>query len=377
VGRYVRHLCDALRARGAGVPWRACAPRGLGRRARERYPDVALRTLPVSWPELMLLMTAGARLGVRFDALYGRPHLVHSPLGYGPRFRHARLLLTIHDLTFLDHPEWHPRRTALFLRLAVGAAAREAVRVFCDSEHIRRRIVAELGVPAGRTLTLAPPLSPHYRPLPADEARARVRARFGHEGPFVLHVGTLEPRKNHVTLIDAFERVRRAGFAGPLLLVGQDGWHVGPIASRIERSPERAAIRRIRDAADDDLVALYSACAVSVFPSLAEGFGYPVLEAMACGAPCVTSEDPALIELGAGVATAVPAVDSAALADELLAAIRDPESRTRAAYAGPRRAAPFRSDVWAGRLLACYREELSAAASGLPVTAPALRSAAP
>jgi len=237
VGRYARHVCDALRHGSGLVPWRACSPRGYGRRARERYPEAAHRTLAVSWPELFLLVTAGARVGWRFDRLYGRPSLFHSPLGFGPRFRDARLLITIHDLTFLDHPGWHPRRTALFLGLAVPAAARDAARVFCDSEHMRRRVIAELGVPADRVVTLAPPLAPRFRPLAETQALARVRTRFGLEAPFVLHVGTLEPRKNHVTLIEAFERMRRAGFPGTLALVGRDGWHTRSIAARLERSP--------------------------------------------------------------------------------------------------------------------------------------------
>ena len=377
VGRYARHVCDALRSASGAVPWRACAPRGLGGRARALYPDVPHRTLPVSWPELFLLIMGGARWGWRFDRLYGRPAVFHSPLGYGPRFRNARVLLTLHDLTFLDHPGWHPRRTALFMSLAVGAAAREAARVFCDSEHIRRRVVAELGVPAERTLTLAPPLSERFRPLADGEARARLRARFGLEGPFALHVGTVEPRKNHVALVAAFEHMRRAGFPGTLVLVGRDGWRTGPISARIERSPERGSILRVRDADDDDLVALYSACSVNAFPSLAEGFGYPVLEGMACGAPGVTSEDPALLELGRGYAVAVPADDPAALAQAMLAAWRDPEARARARALGPARAEPFRFERWAGRLLACYREEIAAAEAGRAVSEPAARLAAP
>src|SRR6266699_5737695 len=144
VGRYARHVCDALRGGAGTVSWQACSPRGLGRRARARYPDIQHRTLPVSWHELFLLIIAGSKLGWRFDRLYGHPVVFHSPLGYGPRFRSARLLLTLHDLTYLDHPEWHPRRTALFMGVAASAAAHDAARIFCDSEHIRRRVVTEL-----------------------------------------------------------------------------------------------------------------------------------------------------------------------------------------------------------------------------------------
>jgi glycosyltransferase involved in cell wall biosynthesis len=139
---------------------------------------------------------------------------------------------------------------------------------------------------------------------------------------------------------------------------------MAPILSRIERSPERANILRVTDANDADLVALYSACTAVAFPSLAEGFGLPLLESMACGAACVTSDHPALLELGAGGgAIAVPTLDEEALAAALIAFWRDPTLRERTAASGVERAAVYRFEPWAEQMFALYRRELECAGS--------------
>lgn len=360
IGRYVRAICDALQWRPDAVPWRLVYPRSVRGRGRARYPNAPRREIPLAWWQLRMLMVAGAHLNWRFDRMYGEPAVVHSPLGYGPRFKSARLIATIHDLTFLEHPEWHPRRTTFFLGNTVPAALRDATTVVCDSEHVRHKVIRQLRVPAARTLTLAPPLGEAFRTLPEDEARLRVSSRWGLDGAFILHVGTIEPRKNHMRLVDAFERMRRAGYRGALVLAGQDGWHTRSIRARLERSPERSAILRVRDADDQDLTALYNACTLCAFPSIEEGFGYPVLESMACGTPCVTSDHAALVELGQGYAYAVPAHDAEALAQTMLAVWRDPQARARALATGPARAAAYRFEVFAERLLSLYRAELAA-----------------
>ena len=338
-------------------------PRPLRAAARQRYSHARLCELPAGWIALRLLYLATMPLGIGMDSMFGRPRVVHSPMGYGPVFADARLLLTLHDLTFLEHPEWHPKRTIFFLERAVPLAARSAARIVCDSDYVRSRVQAVLGVDAERTLTIALGVAPHFAPAPQAEARARVHERFGITGPYVLHVGTLEPRKNHITLIEAYERMRERGFAGPLVLVGREGWRREAVLARLAASRVSADIMRIREADDADLVALYSCASVSAFPSLEEGFGYPLLESMACGCPCVASDHAALVELAGGAAAHVPALDAEALAASLLSVAGDAQWRADRREAGLARAALYPLSTWGQRMVRFYQDECAAADS--------------
>jgi alpha-1,3-rhamnosyl/mannosyltransferase len=303
-----------------------------------------------------VLTVASARLGVGVDALYGSPAVVHLPAGYGPRFTRARVLVTVHDLTALTRPDWHPARTQFLVEQSMPAVVCSAAGILTDSEHVRRQVLDWWNIPPERVRTVPLPVGPAFRPVPAAEARARAARVAGVEGPFLLHVGTLEPRKHHVGLVTAFERLRRAGFPGPLVLVGRDGWRVEPILARIERSPERTAIIRVPDAEEAELAALYSSCTMFAFPSLDEGFGFPPLEALACGAACVVADRASLPEVVGVAARRVDPEDPDALADTLVALWRDADSRAALAALGPARAAGFDPATWVARMFAIYRE---------------------
>jgi glycosyltransferase involved in cell wall biosynthesis len=204
------------------------------------------------------------------------------------------------------------------------------------------------------------PLSvdPMFRPLPRKKALDHVRSRFGLEGPFVLHVGTLEPRKNHVALVSAYEQMRRAGFGGPLVLVGRDGWRVAPIHARLARSPVASAIVRLPGVSDNDLVALYNACTLFAFPSFDEGFGLPPLEAMACGAACITSRRSSLLEIAEGAAELIDPDDPDSLAAAMIEIWRSDERRQSLSAAGQARAALYDHETWVRTMFAIYDELL-------------------
>lgn len=359
IGRYVRDLTHALRTIEGAPKARFLATRNLRAIAHARFRPEELVEVPLTWRQLAFAWMVGTTAGFGFDGFYQWPALVHSPLGYGPTFRRARLLNHIHDLTCIEHPEWHTWRTRTLFSVAAPRAARAADKVLSHSEYVRRQVVREFGVPESRTLVIPPPLGHAFTPLGRDEAVAHVARRFSIDGPFVLHVGTIEPRKNHVTLVAAFERLCRDGFPGPLVLVGQDGWKYAPIAARLADSPVAARIVRVRDADDHDLAALYGACTMSAFPSLAEGFGMPLLESMACGAACVISDHPVLTELGQRDCVAVPATDATAMADAFVRLWRDPAHRAAVAAGGPARAREYAFPRWAGRIFTLYRELLA------------------
>jgi glycosyltransferase involved in cell wall biosynthesis len=361
IGRYVRDLCAALRTLPGAPKYQFAYPFNLREAARARYRENELLEIPFGWRRMRVACMLSARMGIPFDALYEKPLLFHSPLGYGPILNGSRTIANVHDLTFIEHPEWHPFRTTFFLQNTAPIVAKQAARVLCHSEWVRREVQRTFSIPAERFVVIPPPVGHDFHPVPRPEAQEHVRKRFGLGGEFVLHVGTIEPRKNHVRLIEAFENMRKAGFPGPLVLVGKDGWRIGPILERLAASPERANIMRISDATEEDLVALYAACTVVAFPSLEEGFGMPILESMACAAPCVTGDRTAMVEVGEGYATLVPPEDVNALTDALLATWRDPSHREKAAALGPARAAEYSHEKWAAKTFALYRSELALA----------------
>ncbi|HEY2956120.1 MAG TPA: glycosyltransferase family 1 protein [Candidatus Eisenbacteria bacterium] len=360
IGRYVRDLADLLLTRADAPPARFVYPRFVDG-IQVPYPAERLRPLPLGWRRMRVLLVASALCGLRPDRLYGCPALVHSPMGYGPLFSKAKLLITIHDLNAIHHPEWHPLRTRFLVQATMPSAARHADLVVCDSEFVRGQVMEAFGVDPARITTVPLAVGPAFRRLPPGAARDHMARRFGIEGEFFLHVGTLEPRKNHVGLVAAFERVRRAGFPGPLVLVGHDGWLMNPIAARIESSPDSGAIVRIRDADEDDLVALYSACTAFAFPSLDEGFGLPPLEAMACGAPCISSNRSSLPEVVGDAAVSLDPGDVEAWAETLRGLWRDADRRATMAAASVARAQRFTRDRWIARMLEIYRVLLAGA----------------
>jgi glycosyltransferase involved in cell wall biosynthesis len=359
IGRYTHAVAQAVTSEPVAPPARLVYPALLPGKPTPPFAKEWLHPLPLDSRRFRLMLWASARLGMRPDRLYGEPALVHAPAGEGPLFRHARLVITIHDLSFLSHPEWHRGRTAWLLGQTVPHAARHADLVLTDSEHVRTHVISWLRVPAERVRTAPLFAADAFRPLPLDRARGLVAERFGLREPFVLQVGTIEPRKNHVRVIEAFEEMRRAGFPGRLVLAGRNGWRVGPIHARIERSSEAHAVLHIPEVTDEDLAALYSACTVFVFPSLDEGFGLPLLEAMSCGAPCVTSRGSSLTEVAGDGAVLVDPADARALAEPMIDLWRNESQRDDAMARAQRRASEFSRERWTRGLLDTYRSMLA------------------
>ena len=242
--------------------------------------------------------------------------------------RHGPLIVTVHDLAPLHHPEHHPRRARGFYRRAFALARAEADLVCCPSLATLEDCAAHgfdrgrlRHVPWGVTAVDVTP-----------EAVTEVRSRLGLDGDYVLWAGTVEPRKNLPLLIEAFTQVARPGLT--LALVGPDGWN----EDLADLLGGRGDIRALGFVSDADLAALYTGAAVFCYPSILEGFGLPVLEAMAQGAPVVTSSGTATEELVEGIGAAVDPTDPGAIAAALSAVLDDPAEADRRRAAGRARA---------------------------------------
>ena len=210
--------------------------------------------------------------------------------------RSAPLIVTVHDLAVLDHPEHHTSRGRSFLRRAVELARRDADLVLCPSQTTLDRCV-EAGFESQR-LRLVPWGVDLARA--DDEAVAAVRRHHGLVRPYVLWTGTVEPRKNLPRLLEAFARIDRDDV--DLALVGPDGWNED-IDRAVEALGDR--VHRLGFVSDHELTALYAGADLFVYPSLLEGFGLPVLEAMAQGTPVVTAAGTSTAELVGEIGVAV------------------------------------------------------------------------
>lgn len=284
--------------------------------------------------------------------------VLHSPAFLMPLVRTgARHAVTIHDMTFFSHRAQHSRlhRSAAFHAL-VRASLGRADLLIVPSDAVRREVLRLAPTtPPARLRVVPNGVGAEFRPQPPSAA-APVLHRLAVPSPYLLYVGTLEPRKNLVRLLDAYERVLASGAAPALVLAGQLGWDAGPLRARLAAPALQKRVHVTGYVDARDLPFLYAGARAFVYPSLAEGFGMPPLEAMACGVPVVASTDPALAENLADAALLVDATDVGALADALRRVLADDALRTTLVARGLARAAAFGWNRTAAGLLACYHE---------------------
>lgn len=255
--------------------------------------------------------------------------LLHGPVSITPVLAGCPTVVTIHDLTFLAYPEAFPAAKRLYLRSQVGRSARAARRVIASSHATAQDVVRRLRVPPERVTVVHLGVDPEFTPAPADQVEA-FRRRRGLPDRFVLHVGTLEPRKNLVRLVEAFARLRQRcpDLADVrLVLAGGKGWGYGPVFAAVERLGLSRDVLFPGYVPDEELAWWYRAATVFAYPSLMEGFGLPVLEALACGGVVVTSALSSMPEVAGDAALLVDPTDVDALADALLQSLVNDELR--------------------------------------------------
>ncbi len=297
--------------------------RGDEARWRDLARDATVRgAVPVARPARLVFEQL--RLGSVLRSVGVDVH--HGPHYTMPARSPVPCVATIHDCTFFDHPEWHLRSKAAFFRRAIRRAARHAAVVICVSQVTEDRLRALCDVRA--RVVVAPHGVDHQRFTPHEPAEGADRTVLAALGvpvdrPLVAYVGTLEPRKGVVPLIAAFDEVARRHPDAVLVLGGQTGWGMAETerALAAARHPER--IVRTGYLPDPAVPALLRQAAVVAYPALEEGFGLPALEALACGAPLVTTEGTAMAEMARGAALLVPPADVAALASALGTALED------------------------------------------------------
>ena len=353
-GVYVLRLVEALAATGDveldvvarrddGVRWATLAPD-----ARVWAAAPTRRSVRLGWEQV-----AGGRLARRLEVdVWHGPHYT-MPLRVRPA------VVTIHDLTFFDHPEWHERSKVPYFRAMIRASAARAAGLVCVSRHTADRLAAVVRPRA--PVAVVPHGVDHERfsPEPDPDDAGRLAA-IGVRPPFVAFVGTLEPRKGVPALVRAVARLAPAHPELQLVLAGLPGWGADEIDAAVAGAPAMAG-RVVRTGYVDDptRTALLRGASVVAYPSLEEGFGLPVLEALAVGAPVVTTTGSAMEEVAGDAALLVPPGDQGALADALEAVLAGGPDVDRRRAAGPRVAARYTWEASAVGHVRAYREAAS------------------
>jgi glycosyltransferase involved in cell wall biosynthesis len=283
----------------------------------------------------------------------GSADVVHAPTLLAPPRRRRPLVVTVHDAVPWTHPETLTPRGVRWHRLMAERIARSADAIVVPTRaverelhrHLRMRRVVVVGEGARESLWAAPD--------PGADTHARLGVPT--EGGYLLTVATLEPRKGLDVLVRAL--AGKAAPQLPLVVVGRTGWGgVDPLrlAADVGLPPER--LRLLGNISDQDLAVVLRGATALVVPSRSEGFGLPALEGMAAGVPVVTSDDPALVEVGGGATVTAPVGDVAALADALAQVVSDAALRARMTAAGRTRAAEFGWDKAAAALIDLYSD---------------------
>lgn len=349
IGRYARELLDAIlaaqsphdfvlltAAAGLGKHWRDEQAR---LRALAAAPErLSFRTLPLS-DDWMARLWQRLRVPLPAELLTGRADCFYSPDFVLPPLRRSTIaLLTVHDLSFLRHPETFTPALRRYLETAVPRSVARADSILADSEATRRDLIELLHVPPSRVTVLYSGLPAGFQAAPEPEERAHLQARYGIGArPYILAVGTVQPRKNYIRLMQACDPLAASGDL-ELVIVGKPAWLAEPI---LEAAAQRPYTRLPGFVADADLPALYRQAAVFAFPSLYEGFGIPILEALACGTPVVGSTASSVPEVVGDAGLLVNPLDIPAWTAALRQLCEDSALRADLRARGLSRAAQF------------------------------------
>ncbi len=289
------------------------------------FPVPGAEQRAVRWVPGRFVQKAWKTVGLPpFDWFSGSADVFHFPNFILPPLRQGKAVVTIHDVSFLRHPETTEERNLAYLRSRIRDTVDRADAIITDSYFSGREIEELLGVDASRIFPIHLGLTP--KSFVSDpEATRTCLARAGIDRPFLLTVGTLEPRKNIPFLIEVFEQLE--DFDGDLVLAGMPGWKYEPILERMRSSPAADRIRYLEYVDDATLGALYAGAELFVFPSIYEGFGFPPLEAMACGTPVISATAGSLAEVLGNAAEMVDGHDVEHSVDRLTALLGDAARR--------------------------------------------------
>ena len=363
IGRYTRELVHALAAinsvddlhlSSARIPDQLLLPYSL-----PEANNITYHALPISERWLYRIWYR-LRLPVPVQWFTGPLDLFHSPdFVLPPTKGNIPTLLTVHDLSFLHYPETFPTNLIDYLNRVVPWSVNRATHILADSMATREDLLSLWMVPPEKVTVLYSGVNEQFKPVEDSKKITAVRQKYGlDDRPYVLAVGTVQPRKNYQMLIRAFQPVAES-LPHNLAFAGGRGWLDEQMKEEVVRQGLKERVQFTGFVADEDLPALYSGASLLVFPSLYEGFGLPVLEAMACGLPCIISDASSLPEVGGNAAVQLPPENETVWTETLIELLTDEDKQVQMGEAGIVQARSFSWNKAARELMHIYNALLA------------------
>ena len=342
VGVYAKNLIDRLSRNPGTLQFFIFAQDDDPQMDFSRYPGVTMLWVPARFFRILPLRFLLEQIYLPFLLWRLRIEVVHSLHYAFPLLRFGtRQVVTFHDLTFFNMPEVHQWLKIRYFQLFMRAAVRFADHIIFVSRSALDDSVAKLGKPQGKASVVPHGKGEEFCPgVPLRDVE-RLRAKFNLPQRFVLYIGTIEPRKNLAKLVEAFAPLAAKDPEVSLVLVGKMGWMTDALFVAIERFDLASRVVFTGFIAEEEKAPFLAACTMFVYPSLYEGFGLPVLEALSCGTPTITSNTSALPEVVGDAALLVDPTSTADLAAAMDKLLFDPVLQAQLRMKGPQQAAGF------------------------------------
>jgi glycosyltransferase involved in cell wall biosynthesis len=319
IGRYVRELVSALARQDSITPYRLFVS-GASRSQLSTAPNINFTWKPTSiTPKWLARLWHRAGIPLPVEYFVGKVDLFHATdFVLPPTLPRTRTLLTVHDLSFVRVPETTSPNLKSYLDQVVPRSVKRASHILADSEATKNDLVELYGTLGDRITVLLSGINARFNKISDVECLLTTRKKYNlGTTPYILSIGTVQPRKNYGRLIQSLAHLRSSGYDINLVIAGGRGWLEDPIFENIRANKMENHVHFIGFADEADLPALYSAAHCFAFPSLYEGFGLPVLEAMACGTPVITSNVSSLPEVAGDAAIMINPYDVDALTHAL------------------------------------------------------------